>query len=66
VNANLLRNFKIREKVTFQLRLDAANLQNRSQFSDPTTSPTSSTFGKVTGQTVTPNRFYDLQARIQF
>ena len=54
------------EKFKVQLRLDALNLQNRSQFSDPDTNPFNSTFGKVPGQTNSVNRFYDIQLRIQF
>jgi hypothetical protein len=65
-NANLRRDFKIKERFTLQLRADIINLQNRSQFNDPDTSPTSGTFGKVTSQTGSQNRFYQLQARIQF
>jgi len=66
INGNLLRNFKIKERVTFQARVDVQNIQNRSQFTDPTTSPTSSTFGQVTNQTTSINRFYTVQGRIQF
>jgi hypothetical protein len=66
INATLLRNFRVKERMTLQLRLDADNVQNRSQFNDPTTNPTSTQFGKVTGQTLSVNRFYDAQMRIQF
>ena len=53
-------------EVTFQARVDVQNIQNRSQLADPTTSPTSSTFGQVTNQTTSINRFYTLQGRFQF
>jgi hypothetical protein len=65
-NANLLREFRIREGLRFQIRADAINLQNRSQMSAPNVSPTSTNFGRVTSQTSSLNRFYQLQARIQF
>jgi len=65
-NANLVRNFRIREGLKLQLRGDAINLQNRSQFAGPDVSPTSSTFGKVQAQTSSLNRFYQIQARITF
>jgi hypothetical protein len=65
-NGNLLRNFTIKERLRLQVRLDVQNLQNRTQFSDPNTSPTSTQFGKVTGTTLSVNRFYDMQARLQF
>jgi len=66
INMNLRRDFAIKEKLKVQLRLDALNLQNRSQFSDPDTNPFNSTFGKVSTQTASVNRFYDIQLRIQF
>ena len=66
INANIRRDFKVRERVTLQLRLDALNVQNRSQFNDPDTNPFNSTFGQVTSQSASTNRFYDIQARIQF
>ena len=66
INANIRRDFRLRERATFQIRLDALNVQNRSQFNDPDTNPFSSTFGQITSQTASTNRFYDIQARIQF
>jgi hypothetical protein len=54
------------EKATFQLRLDVFNVFNRSQFSDPDTNPNDTTFGKVTAQTGSQNRFVQIQGRIQF
>jgi hypothetical protein len=56
-NANVLRNFKITERFT---------LQNRSQMNAPDISPTSTNFGRVASQTSSLNRFYQVQARIQF
>lgn len=65
-NANLLREFKIAERIRLQLRGDALNLQNRSQMNPPELSPTSTNFGRITSQTSSLNRFYQVQARIQF
>ncbi len=65
-NANLLREFKIVEGVRFQIRMDVINLQNRSQMSPPDLSPVSTNFGRVTSQTSSLNRFYQIQGRIQF
>jgi hypothetical protein len=65
-NANLLREFRITERVRFQIRGDAINLQNRSQMSGPDLSPTSTNFGRITSQTSSLNRFYQIQGRIQF
>ena len=65
-NANLLREFRIHEGVRLQLRADVINLQNRSQMSGPDLSPTSTNFGRILSQTSSLNRFYQIQARIQF
>ncbi len=65
-NANLHRDIKFKEKLTGQLRVDVFNVFNRSQFSDPDTNPNNTTFGKVTAQTGSQNRFVQIQARIVF
>ncbi len=65
-NANVVRQFRLSERVRLQLRLDALNLQNRSQFAAPATDPLSTNFGKVTSQSSTHNRFLQIQGRIQF
>jgi hypothetical protein len=65
-NVNLQRDFRIREKVSFQVRMDALNLQNRSQFAAPVVNPSSTDFGRVTSQTNTRNRFLQLQGRLRF
>jgi hypothetical protein len=65
-SANLRRDFRLREGMTFEVRFDALNLQNRSQMNPPSTNPTSSNFGRITAQTSGVNRFYQLQGRIRF
>ena len=65
-NGNLRRDFKLREGMTFELRADALNLLNRSQFSAPDNNPFNTTFGKVSSTTATLNRFYQIQGRIRF
>jgi hypothetical protein len=65
-NANLMRNFTIHEGLKMQVRVDALNLQNRSQFAGPQISPTSTNFGKVTAATSSTNRFYQVQMRLTF
>ena len=47
VNAGLSRLFPIREKRTFELRAEAQNLFNHTNFGDPVLTLTSSTFGKI-------------------
>lgn len=65
-NGNLLREFKVVERLRMQFRADAINLQNRSQMSPPDLSPNSTNFGRITSQTSSLNRFYQVQLRLQF
>ncbi|MCX6606711.1 MAG: TonB-dependent receptor, partial [Acidobacteria bacterium] len=65
-NVNVLREFKFAERVRFQLRGDAINLMNRSQMNPPELNVTSTNFGRVTSQTSSLNRMYQLQGRIVF
>jgi hypothetical protein len=65
-NVNLQRDFRITERIRFQVRMDALNLQNRTQFAAPNTNPYSTDFGRVTAQTNTRNRFLQLQGRLRF
>jgi hypothetical protein len=65
-NANLRRDFRLREGMIFEVRVDALNLLNRSQFAAPDNNPNNTTFGKVTSTTATLNRFYQIQGRIRF
>src|SRR5438270_628568 len=55
-NANLRRDFRLREGMIFELRADALNLFNRSQFSAPDTNPFNTTFGLVSRTTATLKR----------
>jgi hypothetical protein len=66
MDANIQRTFKIRESVSFQLRLDALNVANRSQFDVPNLDPTSTNFGKITNNTSSTMRFLLIQGRIRF
>ena len=65
-NANLRRDFRIREGMVFEIRMDALNLFNRSQFAAPDNNPFDTTFGQVSATTATLNRWYQLQGRIRF
>jgi hypothetical protein len=65
-NLNAQREVKIRDRWNLQFRMDCMNVQNRSQFDAPGTSPYTTTFGRVTNQTAAMNRFRQAQARIRF
>jgi hypothetical protein len=66
LDANIQRNFRIREGFTFQLRMDALDALNRSQLDVPNLDPTSTNFGRVTNNTSSTNRFLLIQGRIRF
>lgn len=63
-NANIQRQFKLKERLALQLRLEVLNLQNRSQFQAPDANPYSTNFGRVVQQTQAVNRFIQIQGRI--
>ncbi len=65
-NANMSKNFKLSERAAMQIRLDALNVQNRSQMAGPNTDPFSTNFGRITSQTSAVNRWLQIQARISF
>jgi hypothetical protein len=49
LNTSLSKNFNITEQKFFQFRWEAYNLTNRVNYNNPTTTLTSSNFGKITG-----------------
>jgi hypothetical protein len=66
MDANIQRDIRLTERVTLQLRMDALNVANRSQFSPPNLDPTSTNFGRVTNNISSTMRFLLFQARIRF
>jgi hypothetical protein len=65
-NVNLQREFRIRERATLQVRFDAINLQNRSQFDTPSVNPFSTDFGRITQQSAALNRLLQVHGRVRF
>jgi hypothetical protein len=65
-NANVQREFKLRERMRLELRMEALNLCNHPQFSGPIVNPTASNFGAVVSTTAAINRFLQMQGRIRF
>jgi hypothetical protein len=66
-SANLSRKFPFNESMSLEIRADVLNLTNRSQFSPPNSTPTSTNFGRITsaiGESI--NRMIQLQARFRF
>lgn len=62
---SLAKNIPIRESVALNLRLEAFNVFNRTQFSPPNTTLGSSTFGWITNQANNP-RLLQVSGRINF
>jgi hypothetical protein len=56
-NFSLIKNFKIRERVTAQFRAEAYNAWNHSSFDVPDRTPTSSAFGTITSTLSEPRGF---------
>ncbi len=65
-NANLLRQFKFAERMAFEIRLEALNIFNRTQFQAPVTSPVATNFGAVTVQSQTNKRYLQVTGRLTF
>ncbi|MEK7408551.1 MAG: hypothetical protein AAB225_26060 [Acidobacteriota bacterium] len=65
-DANIQRQFRLREGMFLELRLDVLNVQNRSTFQSPVIDPNSTDFGRVVGHTGSTNRFLQIQGRIRF
>ena len=66
LDANIQRTFRIRESVSFQLRMDALNAANHAQMDIPNLDPTSTNFGKITNNTSSTMRYLLFQGRIRF
>jgi hypothetical protein len=49
LNASIFKNFQVRERFNIEIRGESFNLTNTPEFSNPSTSITSSTYGYVTG-----------------
>jgi len=66
LDANIQRTFKIKEGISFQLKMDALNAANRSQMDVPNLDPTSTNFGKITSNTSSTMRYLLIQGRVRF
>jgi hypothetical protein len=65
-NSNVQRDFKITERVTFQARLEALNVFNRTQFAEPVTNPLATNFAALTVVSQTNKRSLQITGRITF
>jgi hypothetical protein len=57
-NFSVLRNFRVTERVSFQLRGELLNAFNHTHLAAPNTTPTSTLFGQITGSNGYPRYVY--------
>jgi hypothetical protein len=62
---SLIRNFALRERLSFQLRAEVFNAWNHPSFSTPNLSPTSPAFGAITA-TANESRQWQFSGRLKF
>ncbi|MBC7925513.1 MAG: TonB-dependent receptor, partial [Bryobacteraceae bacterium] len=65
VDASIIKNIKLVERFQLQIRAEAFNLLNRTQFSAPELTPTNQNFGRITGAANLP-RALQLAARFRW
>lgn len=63
---SLLKNFKITERVNFDLRVDARNLTNNPSFDNPTAVLTSTIFGRINDSVTNNARRIQISGKINF
>jgi hypothetical protein len=68
VNINVVRNFRLARRGTFQARVDIQNLLNYAAYNNPITDPTNTNFGKVTTAVASAGamRFFNFVGRFTF
>lgn len=65
-DVGMSKNFRIREGMKLQIRVDAINLLNRPYFSSPNVTPSSGSFGRVTAPVRQPPRDIQIGGRFTF
>jgi hypothetical protein len=66
LNMNFQRSFRLQGSRTVTVRMDFINLTNRTTFSNPNVTPTSTNFGKITTATSSTPRFVQAVAKFSF
>ena len=66
LDVSFVRNFKIREKMSLQIRAEAFNLPNKANFSTPVATLTSGNFGQITSTGTNPPRIIQLAGKFYF
>jgi len=66
LDANISKSFNLTEGKSLQLRFDAANVLNHSNWNEPTLSIQSANFGRATGKGTPGNRVLQAQVRVNF
>ena len=66
IDASLSKKFRVTEKVSFDLRVDARNLTNTPNFDIPTATASASTFGRIRDGVVNTSRRIQFAGKISF
>jgi hypothetical protein len=67
-NADLavFKNFRVKERMTIQFRAESFNALNHPRFGDPTTNPTSGSFGTVAKSQLNQPRIIQVALKMNF
>ena len=65
-NINFLRTFTLASRKTVSFRVDIINFTNRTTFSNPNVTPTSTDFGRITTATTSTPRFVQFVTKFNF
>ena len=65
-NLNLLRSFRLPGRRSFSVRVGIINITNRTTFSNPNVTPTSSDLGRITTATASTPRFVQFVMKMNF
>ena len=65
IDISMIKNVKIVERITAQLRVESFNAFNHTIFNGPDTNPTSGNFGRITSASNLP-RTYQLALRLRW
>ena len=66
LNVNVARTIRLAGSKTLQLRVDALNALNNETYADPNLNPTSTQFGRITGNNGTYMRFVTFVTKLNF
>jgi hypothetical protein len=66
LNGNFMRTIALGDRRVFSFRVDIINFPNRTTFSNPNVTPTSTDFGRITSATAASPRFVQFVTKLTF